>query len=387
MTASSRPPHLTLGDWIADRMTCRISGPDGARAVEPKVMDLLLMLGAEPGRVFTRPELLEKLWPGVLVGDDVIARAVFKLRAALRDGPGQACRIETIPKRGYRLVLTGISARPAESLRVRRRPKFLLPLAASVLIGCLSFGLALPDRAVVRQNRELVERARDAYFQYTRADNDAAITLFERAVADDPDNAAALAGLSSALVQRVLRWPAGADLPAHPSPLQHALRTGRLESGAIRPQLVRAISLADSAARLDPNDPDVLRARGLALAALNRRDEAATVYRHAIRLDRHAWGSMINLADLLDLEGRPDRAAEMMARAYDSMSMAYAREPARIRPWFAAVGLNVARRRLRLGDSHGAARWYARTLEDHPQAAHLDEELHRMLASNGPNRG
>ncbi len=376
----SDPQRLELGAWTADRMSGRLDGPGQQRSLEPKVMDLLFVLAMEPGRVLTRAELLAHLWPHVVVGDDVIARAVFKLRAALRDGPDQVCTVETIPKRGYRLVFAA-EAKPQSLLS---QPGPLRSRLTAALCSMAVVGLAIliwqPGLSQVRRTEPIVERAKDSYFQYSKAENEAAMTLFQRALTHNPRNAEALAGLSSAIVQRVVRWPNGQELVVSGSRLQHALLAGRHREPSARRQLTNALALAEAAERLQPESPEIIRARGLALAALDRRAEAEAAYRQALALDEHAWGVMINLADLLDYRREPVQAAELMARAYDSMHASYASEPARIRPWFAAVGFDVARRRLALGDMEDAVSWYSRTLRDHPQAAEEGEKLRSILA-------
>ena len=62
-----------------------------------------ISLATLPG--FTLPEeLLERIWPGVVVGDDVLTQAIIKLRKALGDDSRLPRYIDTIPKRGYRLI-------------------------------------------------------------------------------------------------------------------------------------------------------------------------------------------------------------------------------------------------------------------------------------------
>nr|WP_305119165.1 winged helix-turn-helix domain-containing protein [Tahibacter harae] len=74
--------------------------------MDPKVMQVLLVLAQAAGRVVTRQELLEKAWPGVVVGDDAVSRCIYQLRRHLRRAGGDerhAALVETLPKRGYRL--------------------------------------------------------------------------------------------------------------------------------------------------------------------------------------------------------------------------------------------------------------------------------------------
>ena len=72
-------------------------------ALGARAFDLLLLLAEAPGRLLHKEELLERVWPGVVVEENNLAVQISHLRKALG---GDA--IVTIPGRGYRLA-----ARPA----------------------------------------------------------------------------------------------------------------------------------------------------------------------------------------------------------------------------------------------------------------------------------
>jgi len=72
-------------------------------------MDVLTVLGRRPGRLVSRDELLEEVWPGVIVTEHTLSRCIYQLRHNLNDiGPDSDQPdfkpIETLPKRGYRLL-------------------------------------------------------------------------------------------------------------------------------------------------------------------------------------------------------------------------------------------------------------------------------------------
>jgi DNA-binding winged helix-turn-helix (wHTH) protein/TolB-like protein/Flp pilus assembly protein TadD len=72
--------------------------------LEPKSMEVLVHLIAHRGEVVSRTDLLDRVWPGVLVGDDSLTGAIIKIRRAFADNARESRYVETIPKRGYRLV-------------------------------------------------------------------------------------------------------------------------------------------------------------------------------------------------------------------------------------------------------------------------------------------
>ena len=70
----------------------------------PKAIDTLLTLVESRGRLVTKEELLDRVWPDTHVSDATLAQNVFTLRKALEEnGSAERC-IETVPKRGYRFI-------------------------------------------------------------------------------------------------------------------------------------------------------------------------------------------------------------------------------------------------------------------------------------------
>ena len=78
---------------------------DGERvALPPKVVELLVALVQAAGRMLTREELLQHLWPNAVVEEGSLTSHVSLLRKALAAGGNGPELIETVPKRGYRFV-------------------------------------------------------------------------------------------------------------------------------------------------------------------------------------------------------------------------------------------------------------------------------------------
>jgi DNA-binding winged helix-turn-helix (wHTH) protein/TolB-like protein len=93
-----------IGDWCADAATNQLVGPTGTVRIEPKAMEVLLVLAAHAGQVVSRERLLATVWAGTVVGDEALTQSVIKLRRALGDDARRPAYIETIAKRGYRLI-------------------------------------------------------------------------------------------------------------------------------------------------------------------------------------------------------------------------------------------------------------------------------------------
>jgi Tol biopolymer transport system component/DNA-binding winged helix-turn-helix (wHTH) protein len=117
----STPPFL-LGDWRVDpslnRMT-RLARGSAAKHITPKAMEVLVVLTARPGDLVSREEILSSVWPDVHVQEEVLTRAVADLRKALDDDRNEPRYIETIPKRGYRVIAQVAPAARKRPMRSR----------------------------------------------------------------------------------------------------------------------------------------------------------------------------------------------------------------------------------------------------------------------------
>lgn len=92
-----------------------IRGPNGARHVEPKAMDVLLELASHAPALRTRMQIEQVVWPRGFVGEDALTRCIGQLRRALGDAPRAARLLLTIPRRGYRLQAP-VELRPPANL-------------------------------------------------------------------------------------------------------------------------------------------------------------------------------------------------------------------------------------------------------------------------------
>jgi adenylate cyclase len=100
----------------------------GDRDVElrPKSFEVLSYLVENAGRLVTKEELIEAIWPDVIASDQVLAHCVSEARQAIGDG-GQTI-IKTVPRRGYRFVaavsrmVTNAGALPSAAAGVKGAP-------------------------------------------------------------------------------------------------------------------------------------------------------------------------------------------------------------------------------------------------------------------------
>jgi TolB-like protein/Flp pilus assembly protein TadD len=102
---------IRLGSADVNFDTLTIDREGHAHPVEPKVMDVLHLMSQNAGSVLTRDELIEGVWGAEYGGDERLSRAISLLRKALGEKRGSGEFIQTVPKRGYRLVAP-VSQRP-----------------------------------------------------------------------------------------------------------------------------------------------------------------------------------------------------------------------------------------------------------------------------------
>jgi TolB-like protein/DNA-binding winged helix-turn-helix (wHTH) protein/Flp pilus assembly protein TadD len=116
---NAREPFI-LGDWTVDPTAGTLSGSAGERRrLTPKLMDLLVALVQRAGQVATRDELLRDVWgERSAVSDEPLTRAVAEVRRVLGDVRADPSYIETIPKRGYRVVAPVRAAHAGAPIRV-----------------------------------------------------------------------------------------------------------------------------------------------------------------------------------------------------------------------------------------------------------------------------
>lgn len=95
---------FTLGEWLVDPVADRVSKGDQSVKLEPRVMDVLVYLASRPGQIASREELETSVWAGIVVGYEALTSTMLKLRKALDDDPRHPRYIETVSKRGYRLI-------------------------------------------------------------------------------------------------------------------------------------------------------------------------------------------------------------------------------------------------------------------------------------------
>ncbi|MGD8325864.1 MAG: winged helix-turn-helix domain-containing protein [Sphingomonadales bacterium] len=141
--AQKKQGEIRIAQYTIDLDRNVISGPDGEKHLEPKVIELAAELATHPGDVMSRGALIDKIWNGAYGADQCLGTTISRLRKALKDDAHTERCIETIPKRGYRLIKSPLVQTPplkeVYSGKTLRIAKFfgLFILIALIALGAI----------------------------------------------------------------------------------------------------------------------------------------------------------------------------------------------------------------------------------------------------------
>jgi len=93
-----------VADWKVDPSTNRLDRAGESVKLEPKVMAVLIYLAGRPDQTVSRKELEASVWTGTVVSYDAVTGAIQKLRKVFDDDRANPRFIETLSKKGYRLI-------------------------------------------------------------------------------------------------------------------------------------------------------------------------------------------------------------------------------------------------------------------------------------------
>jgi len=358
---------MKIGNTRVDFEALLIEGPAGRHSMEPKVMTLLRVLVENAGQVMTREELINQVWGVEFGGDERLSRAVSILRKALGDERGRHTHIQTISRRGYCLiaevteddgvvlpkVLHAASKRdlvlPPESpvkqiddtsdLSESQPAGMPLPLKSKRPLGrWLALG-SLTLAATLMISAGVMTLRPNGYFsvQASMAEGLAHIEnftakdaiedaqdIFGIILADNPDHAAARAGLALALMREYTH------LEHDPALLQRATATAHAAlrqdehlalaniaaacSELLQEKFEKSHNLLDRADILEPNNKLNIECRAATFKAQGKYEEAFEVLENAVNLyPDYSWFHL-ELAELFLHSGKLEDAEIIFKR-------------------------------------------------------------------------
>jgi DNA-binding winged helix-turn-helix (wHTH) protein/Flp pilus assembly protein TadD len=387
-----------------DAVSLRREGhPKPSDIALPKLsFDLLVTLARRAPAVVTSDDLIALIWEGNAVSDETLTQRAALLRRALGDDARQPRYLRAVRGRGYQLVPEVVSL-PAEAQatqapgveevtaataataaeyeereppparrRLRRAVAWSAALLGALAVASVPFLLARHPRsgsseaattpAAAREPAnpimtrapslpELLERAGVYLRQQQRGNNELALELYRRALALDPREPRALAGLSLALAQRATKFN---------------------ERSAINDE---ALALARRAVEIAPRLSLAHHALGMALDAQGRITPALAAYRRAAEFsgrEDSSASALASAAHLLQVQGHLAEALEANLRV---ARMKASRDDS---PYLEVqIGSTLAL----LGFEAPATVWLERALELRPDNVFAASTLARMHLS------
>ncbi len=144
---SSAAARLRLDGFVLDLANGELRAAGGELAeLRKQALNLLLVLGSQAGHVVAKEELLRRVWPNVVVGDDSLAQAVAEIRRVLGDQEHRLVR--TVARRGYMLVadpaVEAPPPEPATAVSTPLAPRPWMPVAiALAVVVAVAVGIAI----------------------------------------------------------------------------------------------------------------------------------------------------------------------------------------------------------------------------------------------------
>lgn len=326
--------EFRLGQAIVDPARRIVTGPGGSADVEPRVMQVLVVLADAAGEVVTRKALFQSCWGDVYVGDDSLNRVIGALRKIAAEIAGGSFEIETIPRTGYRLPrrdpeladadrsIPDAGSSPVDIGVSRRR---LVSGGAAAVAALAGGGWWWIDR-----------RTQDSRFGTWMERGEHALRLdefgaqyFQQATAIEPDNALAWGMLAYALAageDSGSRSVTGGSAKLVERAARRALQIDPDETNAILAMTIVQSDMLDWLARegqyrrlleIDPGNTRVMRWLGHLLHGVGRCREALALSDRALAIAPLTPDHQLRKAMRLWVVGRVAEADPLIDRAME----------------------------------------------------------------------
>jgi DNA-binding winged helix-turn-helix (wHTH) protein/tetratricopeptide (TPR) repeat protein len=96
--------RLAFGPFVLDPELGSLTRGTSQIPLAPKPFETLLYLARSQGRLVPKTELLEKVWSGTFVTEDVLVHSIVEIRRATGDSAKDSLYVRTVPRKGYQFV-------------------------------------------------------------------------------------------------------------------------------------------------------------------------------------------------------------------------------------------------------------------------------------------
>ena len=139
-----------IGAWTFESGANELCRDGERRRLEHRAAATLELLCRRPGEIVTTEEILAHVWNGRAISPNSIPVVISDLRQALEDDARSPRYIETVAKRGYRLMGERPAQTPIIASKSRVRPAIFVPIALALALGAaLAFVMIMRPGAPV----------------------------------------------------------------------------------------------------------------------------------------------------------------------------------------------------------------------------------------------
>ncbi len=292
---------------VGEHKLMRLVGPTKG-SIPEKAFQTLVHLVRNCGTLLTKDELLDAVWPDVVVEENNLVKAIYAIRRFLDDISEDPKYIETVPKHGYRFVaavkktgsqINGHVAQAPAKASLARSPAYELYLRGKVKVGTVK-----------------------------KDETEAAIKLLEEAIAIDPHFAEALAQLARAYVRMAFNFSQGDDRTRFLENAEVAIE-GALD---LKPDLAeghfarglilwthtkgfpheQAIQSYKRSLELNPRADETYHQLSMVYGHIGLLDEALVAVRRAIELNPNNTMARFRVSNYLAWQGKFDEAISVL---------------------------------------------------------------------------
>jgi DNA-binding winged helix-turn-helix (wHTH) protein len=125
----------TIGAWTFEPDANELHRNGERRRLEHRAAATLELLCRRPGEIVTTEDILAQVWKGRAISPNSIPVVISDLRQALEDDARNPRYIETVAKRGYRLMVERPAQAPDQSSSSRVRSALFALIALVLLLG------------------------------------------------------------------------------------------------------------------------------------------------------------------------------------------------------------------------------------------------------------
>jgi TolB-like protein/DNA-binding winged helix-turn-helix (wHTH) protein len=157
--------NFHVADWYVDVDANRIQSGQQDIKLESKVMTLLVYLAQHQGEVISREQLEADVWVDRVISYDALTSCITRLRKVLGDDSRQPAYIETVPKKGYRLIapVHWGEQKPGATAEIPLRNSSSIKSVRSIAVITLVVLIAITALTIFTRSPENTDKAGTSY--------------------------------------------------------------------------------------------------------------------------------------------------------------------------------------------------------------------------------